>query len=231
MELDHLAKTGSGMKLTLKHWLFISCCFSCVLLCARVIITSQLAYLFLPWNLFLAFVPYVISEWLFQNIRVTGNKWKRSAILLLWLLFVPNSFYIITDLFHLDQFDSAPKWFDLLLLFSFAWNGLLFGVLSVRKMELLITVISGKKLSLAFVFSVMWLSAFGIYIGRYLRYNSWDVIVQPFSLFGEMLYLLLHPFRNSMEWGMITTWALFITLFYFTIEKMGESFLSRYHST
>jgi uncharacterized membrane protein len=220
MSSNLFTKNSTELKLTLRQWLFISCCFSCVLVCARVVITSFFTYLFLPWNLFLAFVPYAISEWLYGNVAIIENKWKRTGVLLLWLLFIPNSFYIITDLFHLEQFDTAPKWFDLLLLFSFAWNGLLFGILSVRKIGLIVTIISRRNLSLLFVFAVMWLNAFGIYIGRYLRYNSWDILTQPFSLFGEMFQLIFHPLHNTMEWGMITTWAVFMTLFYFTIDKM-----------
>ena len=143
-------------------------------------------------------------------------------------MFIPNTFYIVTDLFHLDEFDTAPKWFDLLLLFSFAWNGLVFGFVSIRKMSIIQQVISGQRFYLLFIFAVMWLNAFGIYIGRYLRYNSWDVIAQPFSLFSELLEMIYNPLQNKMEWGMITIWAVFMTLFYFTIEKMAESFLSRY---
>jgi uncharacterized membrane protein len=227
MFFNLFAKSKMEARLSLKQWLLLSCCFSCVLVVARVIATGYLTYLFMPWNLFLAFIPYAISEWLSRNVAVMEHKWKRLAVLLLWLVFIPNSFYIVTDLFHLDQFDSAPKWFDLLLIFSFAWNGLLFGILSVRRTELILQVISGRKLSLLFISAVMWLNAFGIYIGRYLRYNSWDIITQPFSLFGEMMEVLLHPIRNRMEWSMITTWAIFMTLFYFTVEKMADSFRVR----
>jgi uncharacterized membrane protein len=225
------AKHKIEARITLKHWLLISCIFSCVLVCARVIATGYLTYLFLPWNLFLAFVPYVISEWLSRNVAVMEHKWKRVLVLFGWLLFIPNAFYIVTDLFHLEQFDDAPKWFDLLLLFSFAWNGLLFGILSVRKTELIVRTISGYNFSIPFVFAVMWLNAFGIYIGRFLRYNSWDIVTQPFSLLEEMMQVLLHPLRNKMEWGMISTWAIFMTLFYFTIKTLIETSTLRHPST
>lgn len=218
-------------KLTLRQWLLISCCFSGLLSFARVVATGELTYLFLVWNLFLAFIPYAISEKLFQSIAVIHHKWKRIAVFLTWLLFIPNSFYIVTDLFHLEQFDNAPKWFDLLLLFSFGWNGLLLGILSVRKIELILGVVYGKVFSIFSVGVVMFLNALGIYIGRYLRYNSWDVVFQPFSLFQEILDLLIHPLRNKEQWGMIAAWALFMTLFYITIKKAGESFISSSQST
>jgi uncharacterized membrane protein len=136
----------------------------------------------------------------------------------------PNSFYILTDFFHLGQFAAAPKWFDLLLLLSFAWNGLLLGIASLRKIEMIAETIRGKGFSLFIVFIVMWLNAFGIYIGRFLRYNSWDIIVQPFSLFREMFEIIFYPFDNKMEWGMIGCYAVFMTLLYITIKKLGENF-------
>ncbi|MEO8403886.1 MAG: DUF1361 domain-containing protein [Chitinophagaceae bacterium] len=223
-------KRVNNQTLTLRQWIFISCCFSILLVGVRVLVTGYITYLFLIWNLFLAFIPYAISEWFSSKITVIESRIKRVATLAVWLLFIPNSFYIITDLYHLVQFDSAPKWFDLLMVFSFAWNGLLFGVLSVRKIKLIVTLISGWSLSLFFIAAVMWLNAFGIYVGRILRFNSWDIIVQPFSLVDDILYILCHPIRNKMEWGMITTWAVFMTLFYITIEKLGESFLPRHSS-
>jgi uncharacterized membrane protein/diacylglycerol kinase len=226
MMITELFKIGREDKLSLKHWLFISCCFSCGLVCARVAATGYHTYLFLVWNLFLGIVPYFISEWLYRNIVVLKHRVKTSLLMLLWLLFIPNSFYIVTDLFHLEEFNAAPKWFDLLLIFSFAWNGLLLGVLSIRKIEMILSAMAGKSFSLLIILVVMWLNAFGVYIGRYLRYNSWDVFVQPFSLFGEMLNVVIHPLQNKMEWGMITVWAFFMTLIYITIRKMGESFIT-----
>lgn len=217
-------KGNASLEMTMQQWLLISCGFSCLLLGARIIVTGYYTYLFLVWNLFLAFVPYVVSQWLYTHSWVAANRAKLIFLVILWLSFVPNSFYIITDLFHLDQFNSAPKWFDLLLIFSFAWNGLLLGIVSVRKTEMVLEIIIGRGFSLLIIFIVMWLNAFGIYIGRYLRYNSWDIIMQPFSLFREMFELLFHPLTNKMEWGMIGVYAVFMTVFYITIKKLGEGF-------
>ena len=180
MLLKFFLKRNLYALVSIKLWLLISCGFSCLLLSARVMITGHLTYVFLVWNLFLAFLPFAITEWLWKFIRNEKSKLTLVAFMLLWLLFVPNSFYILTDLFHLEKFHSAPKWFDLLLIFSFAWNGLVLGILSVRKAELILETFSGRGYSLLIVFIVMWLNAFGIYIGRYLRYNSWDIVMQPF---------------------------------------------------
>ena len=209
--------------LSLRQWINISCGFSFVLLCARILTLDSIRYVFLLWNLFLAYIPYMITTWL-VNTPGYRNKWKLTIVIGTWLLFIPNSFYILTDLFHLDEKTSAPKWFDLLLLLSFAWNGLLLGITSLGHMERIVQRISGKSVSWVIVFTVMWLNAFGIYIGRFLRYNSWDVIAQPFSLFREMIEILFHPMRNRMEWGMICCYAVFMSLLYVTIRKMAENF-------
>jgi uncharacterized membrane protein len=187
-----------------------------------MVITGSIMYLFLLWNLFLAFVPYAISEWM--DKWPPPGRFRLIGIISTWLLFMPNTFYILTDLFHLDEKTTVPKWFDLLLLLSFAWNGLLFGIASLRKMERIIQRVSGKGFPLLVVFSVMWLNAFGIYIGRYLRFNSWDIIAKPFALMTDMVEILCHPLRYKMEWGMIAGYAVFMTLLYTTIKKLAESF-------
>ncbi|MBM3416195.1 MAG: DUF1361 domain-containing protein [Bacteroidetes bacterium] len=75
------------------------------------------------------------------------------------------------------------------------------------------------------VFAVIWLSAFGIYIGRFLRFNSWDVLADPFSLTAEIADMILHPLRNGAAWGMTLVYSVFMTVFYFTVKKLGEIFI------
>ena len=211
---------------TMHEWLLASSCFSCLLLVGRMLVTQSLGYIFLPWNLFLAFVPYWISGWMIGKNHITHRKVKLFLALAGWLLFIPNSFYIITDLFHFTHIRSAPKWFDLLLIFSFAWNGILCGIISLRRVEIIMMkLLTGKNFSLFLVFGVMWLSSFGIYIGRYLRFNSWDIITDPFSLSEEILSMIIHPFHHLYPWGMTLCYSIFMTFLYFSIKKMSESFV------
>ena len=210
---------------TMDAWLLASSFFSCMLLLGRVLVTQSLGYIFLPWNLFLAFVPYWITRWTAGNPGIIQNKIKLIIALAAWLLFIPNSFYIITDLFHFTNIRSAPKWFDLLLIFSFAWNGILCGIISLRRVEIIMMeLLRRKSFSILVVFAVMWLSSFGVYIGRYLRFNSWDVVTDPFSLAGEIFNMIIHPFHNLYPWGMTLCYSIFMTFLYFTVKKMSESF-------
>ena len=219
-------KTPNFSATTSMHdWLLWSSCFSCLLLIVRMIVTQTIEYIFLPWNLFLAFVPYWITWWMMRNVSIIESKLKLAIALAAWLLFIPNSFYIITDLFHLVHVHTAPRWFDLLLIFSFAWNGIICGIISIRRVEFITTLVRGKGFSTILIFAVMWLNAFGIYIGRFLRYNSWDIISDPFSLAADIIDMVFHPFENGYAWGMTLCYAVFITFLYFTIKKLSESFI------
>lgn len=162
-----------------------------------------------------------------RNRAILKNRLKLLVGLGLWLLFVPNSFYIITDLFHLAHIGSAPKWFDLLLIFSFAWNGIICGIISLRRIEIILKPAKANHFSAFIVFAVMWMNAFGIYIGRFLRFNSWDVLTNPFTLVSEIIEMVFHPFDNSYAWGMTVCYAFFMTLVYCTIRKLSESFITQ----
>jgi uncharacterized membrane protein len=212
------------LPVTLHQWLLLSSGFACFLLFVRWIVTGSQAYFFLPWNLFLAFIPYWLIEWAGNNSWILQSRIKLFLVLAAWLLFYPNSFYIITDLFHLSHFSAAPKWFDLLLIFSFAWNGILCGVISLRKAEMIIAMAIKSEKTGWLIGVVMWLSAWGIYIGRFLRYNSWDIITDPFSLAGDIFYMIFHPFQHVYAWGMTICYTIFMTLFYFTTRKLSEAF-------
>jgi uncharacterized membrane protein len=195
--------------------------FSVGLVIFRMIYTGHLLFSFLVWNLLLAFVPYVISRQMTEaSIR---SKWKFLFYVFVWLLFVPNAFYIITDLFHLDINETVPLWYDLALLLSFAWSGILFGILSVRQMEKLFEKHFSKKFDLLFILPVMALNGFGIYIGRYLRFNSWDVITNPLQLIQDIIYLFIHPLRNRFDWSMIVCYTLLLTLIYYTMKKLSKA--------
>jgi uncharacterized membrane protein len=203
--------------------LLLSCGFSMLLLLTRVLYTGNFMFCFLVWNLFLAYLPYKISGGLMRHPQWIEHKWKFGLLVGAWLLLLPNSFYIITDLFHLESGGVLPVWFDLALIISFAWNGLMLGVGSMKQMEIIIKLrwnISGDWF---YVYPVMFLNALGIYIGRYLRYNSWDVFTNPFELAGEMFYLLLHPVQNRFDWSMILCYSLLLSLFYVTVKKLAEA--------
>ena len=207
-------------KSELEYWLSISIVFSMSLVLAVAIFQKTLMMSFLVWNLFLAGIPYVISR-----AMQSRRDWHSARLLFflcfsVWLLVIPNSFYIITDLFHLGKFNGIPLWYELAVILSFAWNGLILGIWSMRHMETLFSSLFSVKVSVPFIYIVMFLNSFGVYIGRYMRFNSWDVITNPFHLMKDIANLALHPRQNFGAWAMICCFSVFMTLMYFTVTRI-----------
>jgi len=205
--------------------------FSLLLLSIRIINTRQLSYGFLAWNLFLAYVPYFISKWLGKHPKVLASRIKLIPLVFTWILFMPNSFYILTDLFHLNNVSKGDSWYDLTLILSFAWNGILFGIVSIYKMEMLLKRTKarlpdrqGKFIAGLIICAVMWLNAFGIYIGRFLRFNSWDIFVNPFSLISEIVDIIFNPYDYRYVWAMSFCFAFFMAILYYTTKRLGDVF-------
>jgi uncharacterized membrane protein len=222
MNIQSLKFTNAILRSETNRWLASSMMFSLLLVMTRIVYTGSLTFIFLTWNLFLAFIPYAISSFLQANHGWVKSKWKFIPAFAAWLLFIPNSFYIITDLFHLG-ISQVPIWFELALLLSFAWNGLLLGILSVRQIEKIMQSIWPNMSEFFFLFPIMFLNSLGIYIGRFLRFNSWDVISNPFDLAGHISYLVLHPLAAKPAWAMICCYSVLMTFIYITIKKISKS--------
>ena len=191
--------------------------FTLLLLATRIIITGQLVYIFLAWNLFLAWIPFAVSNKLEKN-NIT-SRWKTGCLFFLWLLFLPNAPYIITDFFHLRQRAPVPYWYDVLLLFSAAFNGLMLGLLSLQKVEIFLSSKFGsRKATLVILFS-FFLCAFGIYIGRFLRWNSWDILTNPTDLANDILDRLINPLNHFKTWSITILFGTFLSLVYFSVKS------------
>jgi uncharacterized membrane protein len=213
--------TNPFVRNELHKWISASMIFSVALVIVRIIYTGHLTFIFLVWNLFLAFIPFSISSYLERNSSWIKNRVRLLVALLAWILFIPNSFYIITDLFHLGS-SAAPIWFDLALLLSFAWNGLILGIVSVRQVEKILQSVLPKTNEMFFLVPIMLLNAFGIYVGRYLRFNSWDVIGNPFELMGNISALVLYPSAYKSAWAMISCYAVLLSFIYVSMKRMSN---------
>jgi uncharacterized membrane protein len=143
--------------------------------------------------------------------------------LIAWLLFIPNSFYILTDLYHLadnHRNSRVPEWYDLILILSFAWNGLLLGILSTRQVEKLLAPDASFIGRWVFLYPIMWLNALGVYIGRDLRYNSWDIVANPVALTRDIITMIIHPLRHQDAWSMIFCYSFLLALIYLALDKV-----------
>jgi uncharacterized membrane protein len=188
----------------------------------RALYSGSHVFLFLNWNLFLACIPWIVTSF---TLLTRGIQRSRIAIFLLlgfWLLFFPNAPYILTDLIHLRMVTTMPIWFDLILILSFAWTGLLFGFLSLRDIEWLLRK-KMKSLQVNIISTLLlFIGGFGVYIGRYLRWNSWDLITRPFHLFSDIGERVINPLEHQSAWGMTVFMGLFLNMVYWSLKFIGK---------
>jgi uncharacterized membrane protein len=185
------------------------------LMISRVYFTDSLRFYFLAWNLFLAWIPWWISAWLVRRDRKT---WVIIVGFGFWLLFFPNSPYILTDLFHLRPRNGVPQWYDLTLIISFAWTGLLLGLDSLRHIQTYLFDRWGKMWSAVSTLAILFLTSYGIYLGRFQRWNSWDLFTRPGSLIADVVDPLFAPTENIGATGFTFFFGLFLVLAYFTFS-------------
>jgi uncharacterized membrane protein len=187
------------------------------LFAGRVFLSHTLTYAFLVWNLFLAWIPYVVSLWAADIHQRHPRRWWYLVIPgLLWLIFFPNAPYIVTDFFHLRTRPPIPIWYDTGMLLVFAWTGLFLGVFSLRAMQTIVKNFVGSIASWLFVVGSLGLGGLGIYVGRFLRWNSWDLFFHPRSVFTDMAIRLANPGSHPGTFGVTLLFAAFLLVCYLT---------------
>lgn len=153
-------------------------------------------FAFLFWNLFLAWVPYVLSLAMVGLDRVRAPGWVLAGVGVVWLLFLPNAPYILTDFIHLGAIPGAPQWFDALLIGSFAGTGLALGLASLLLVHRVVARRLGSLAGWTLAIGSLALSSVGIYLGRFPRFNSWDVLTNPHGLVQVVVSRLADPLGN-----------------------------------
>ena len=118
-----------------------------------------------------------------------------------WLLFLPNAPYLVTDIAHLHASSSVPIYFDVVLLYSAAFCGVALGCVSLRWMQCAVTHFAGLWPGRLFTLVAAIAAGFGVYLGRFLRWNSWDALLQPAAVAEDILAALIHPVRHWEVWA------------------------------
>lgn len=198
--------------------LLLSSLFACALELIRIWLTHKQNYSYFIWNLFLAWVPYLISMYLPVSFVVMKRKWIAWLLLVVWFFFWPNSPYMLTDLLHLKEKQNIPLWFDLGLILSFAWTGLILGFISLLEIQSLIRKQTNRFVAWVFASFMIFSGGLGIYIGRYVRLNSWDVVANPVRvIFDIFSHFSDHMLRIEMI-GMTLLYSVFLLLGYLTVK-------------
>jgi uncharacterized membrane protein len=188
--------------------LTVSMAFSVVLLMIRMKLNQSFFFLFLVWNLFLAVIPYAISTYLMSQQQL--SKLGLVFYFGIWLLFLPNAPYIITDLLHLRMSDQHFMWLDVLLVTSFAYNGLVLFFLSINDMNVILNRFLNKSKCHWLITIIFFLTGFGMYLGRFLRYNSWEIIQNPLALTSDIFDIIIYPNQHLEAWIFTASFGMFL---------------------
>ncbi|HYG37868.1 MAG TPA: DUF1361 domain-containing protein [Cytophagales bacterium] len=203
--------------------LALGCLFSCFLISVRLILFRDWMYLFLVWNMFLAGLPLVFAFMLrYCQEHYKGMLPAKLLLAGLWLLFFPNAPYIITDLIHLHKESNVPLWYDASIVFSSALTGLAMGLISLYLIHQILKENLNRWLSWFITGLFVGLGSFGIYLGRVLRWNSWDIVTRPFQLLQSAYETLFIPSAMAMTFVFSCMLAFVYLMFYSLIEQKFE---------
>lgn len=216
--------TGSPSYKRVLYALLVSNGVSLLLFSLRSVESQTDRYWFLLWNLVLAWVPLALVWWLVRRLRATPwLSWQNLALSFLWLGMLPNSFYLVSDLIHLRETGEVSLLYDIVMFCSFIFNACLAGFMSLFIMhrELLKRIAYGK--ALGFVMAVLLACSFAIYLGRSLRWNSWDVLVNPAGILFDVSDRVVNPGLHTQTFVTTATFFLLLSSIYLVIWELTRA--------
>ncbi|MCX6739934.1 MAG: DUF1361 domain-containing protein [Candidatus Parcubacteria bacterium] len=200
--------------------LFVFSIFNTSLVFFRIYYSSFSTFRFLIWNLLLAWIPYLISLAVIKYSAKINNKIFIILLIFCWLLFFPNAPYIFTDLFHLRPRGDVPFWYDMILIISFAINGWFLGIISLINIQNYIKNSWSLAKSWVVAISALFLASFGIYLGRFLRWNSWDLLFNPLSLLADVWERIIYPLEHFGTFAFTVLIFVFLSLNYLIVRAI-----------
>lgn len=197
--------------------------FCVALVVARFLYVGDVRFSFLAWNLVLAWIPFLAALAVYDGAKAGKGRVRQITLAAVWLLFFPNAPYILTDLIHLGRFDDAsPLWFDALLLSGFAWTGMLLGLVSLYLIHTVARRALGVVKAWLGVGAALALASYGIYLGRFERWNSWDVFARPEALLRDVVAPFVNPLSSATPIAVTVGFAGFLALAYIVVYAFAE---------
>jgi uncharacterized membrane protein len=179
-------------------------------------------YRFLLWNLFLAWVPLPLAAAAYVAQRRELGLTTIAPLFVGWLLFFPNAPYIVTDLIHFGRLgDRVPAELDLATLVAAAVAGLLVGFASLYVIQRVFWRRYGALAARAVVVGALVLASVGVYLGRVLRWNSWDAIASPKGVLADVLTRIVNPLDFQEAWAGIGLFAVFLVISYASLLRLA----------
>ena len=187
----------------------------------RIIAYHSLDYWYLNWNLLLAWLPLLFAWGLTEYTRShPWVSWKGAVLSLLWIGFLPNSFYLATDLVHLQYTSPSSILFDAILILLFTFTGFLLGFMSIYLVHSLLLRRLKENTAHWIIAGVLLLSSYAIYLGRFLRWNTWDVVTNPAGLIFDISDPLINPKAHHEAFSTTLLLFVFVGLLYVVIWQL-----------
>jgi uncharacterized membrane protein len=190
----------------------------CGLVVVRNLHTENPNFRYLIWNLFLAWIPFGLALLFYDGSRRGMRARGLVALGALWLVFFPNAPYIVTDFVHLTRDPLAPLWFDGLTIGAFAATGLLLGLGSLYLVQSAVR----RELGWLVVPAALVLGSVGIYLGRFVRLNSWDFFTNPHYLAYLVRLRLADPLGNPKLIAVVVTSTLMLGAAYLLVYAVAS---------
>lgn len=172
-------------------------------------------YWYLLFNLVLGIIPLLIALWIRWLVgRKSWGDWRVVFLIVLWLLFLPNSFYIVTDFIHLPEVARVDIVQDVAMLMQFSVVGLTAGFTSLYMLHTLLLKSLGSKRAMAVAVGALYLCSIAIYLGRELRWNSWDIVLHPFLIAKDALLLWWNPILGESAFWMTASFFMMLVSLY-----------------
>jgi uncharacterized membrane protein len=176
---------------------------------------NSLQFSYLIWNLFLAWLPLLFSIRLISVLRrKLWSSWEATTTSFLWLVFLPNSFYMISDFIHLQEVKRVDVLYDSLMFTSFIYTGVVLGFSSLYLIHLQLKGRMSDTSAAGWIALTLLVCSGAIFIGRDLRWNSWDILTNPGGLLFDISDRLLHPATYPHMLLTITTFFILLLSMY-----------------
>jgi len=194
---------------------------------ARVLETRSADLTNLVWNLFLAWIPFVLALVLYDVARRGAGAPRLLVFGAAWLLFLPNAPYIATDVIWLGDLGSGTYWHDPVLITAAAGLGLVLGFVSIFLVQAVVAERLGRLAGWATAGGVLALSGLGVYLGRYERWNSWEVLTEPTKVAAGLGAGLVDPLAYPRPLALSAFFAVACCAGYAVFYSLFEPHLRR----
>lgn len=212
---------------TILQMLIVTNLISVLLFGLRLIGAENFRYWFMLWNLTLAWIAPLLAWWLVMRLRnQPWSNWFNIVLSVAWIGFLPNSFYMVSDLIHVQQTGEVNIIFDTVMFSSFIFNGFIAGYLGTYLIHGELLKRFSVRAAYGLVIGIFAICSFAIYLGRILRWNTWDALLQPTGLIFDISDTFIRPLEHPQAFVITFSFTILITSFYLLLLEVFKALRS-----